>query len=51
MDWSTVFEAALPYATFLDQYGTPAQRSRWDAMHERVRLDPDQVELLGAATA
>ncbi len=47
MDWSTAFEAALPYTTFLDRYATPAQRSRWDAMHERVRLEPDQAALLG----
>jgi thiol-disulfide isomerase/thioredoxin len=47
MDWSTAFEAALPYPTFLDQYTTPAQRSRWDAMHDRVRLEPDQITLLG----
>jgi hypothetical protein len=46
MDWSTAFEAALPYPAFLDQYATPAQRSRWDAMHERVRLEPDQAALL-----
>ena len=47
MDWSTAFEAALPYAAFLDQYATPAQRSRWDAMHERIRLEPEQLALLG----
>ena len=47
MDWSSAFEAALPYAAFLDRHATPAQRSRWDAMHGRVRLEPDQVALLG----
>jgi hypothetical protein len=47
MDWSTAFEAALPYPAFLDQYATSAQRSRWDAMHDRVRLEPDQIKLLG----
>jgi hypothetical protein len=46
MDWSTAFEAALPYPAFLDRYATPAQRSRWDAMHDRVRLGPDQITLL-----
>ena len=45
--WTTVFEEALPYPAFLDRYATPAQRTRWDAMHARVRLNPGQTELLG----
>jgi thiol-disulfide isomerase/thioredoxin len=45
-DWSTVFAEALPYATFLDQYATPAQRSRWDAMHQRFSLTDAQEKLL-----
>ena len=47
MVWSSVFEAALPYAAFLDKYATPAHRARWDAMHARVRLEADQLALLG----
>ena len=47
MDWSSAFEAALPYPRFLDQFATPAQRSRWDAMHARVQLTSDQTALLG----
>lgn len=47
MDWSTAFEAALPYAAFLDRHATAAQRSRWEAMHERIRLEPGQSTLLG----
>ena len=47
MDWMTIFDEALPYGAFLDRYATPAQRSRWDAMHARVRLSPDQAALLG----
>lgn len=35
MDWSTVFFEALSYTEFLDRHATPAQRSRWDAMHAR----------------
>jgi hypothetical protein len=46
MDWSCIFEDALPYATFLDRHANPAQRARWDAMHARVRLDDAQTELL-----
>jgi hypothetical protein len=47
MDWPAVFDEALPYARFLDRYATPAQRSRWDASHARVRLTADQAALLG----
>jgi hypothetical protein len=47
MDWLAVFDEALPYAAFLDRYATPAQRSRWDASHARVRLTPEQTALLG----
>ena len=47
MDWWAIFTEALPYPEFLDRHATPAQRARWDAMHERVRLSADQAELLG----
>ena len=47
MDWSSAFEAALPYSQFLDKFATPAQRGRWDAMHGRVQLSSDQSTLLG----
>lgn len=47
MDWSSAFEAALPYTQFLDQHAKPTQRARWDAMHARVRLSGDQAALLG----
>jgi thiol-disulfide isomerase/thioredoxin len=47
MDWSSVFDVALSYPAFLDRHATPAQRARWDAMHDRVVLEPTQVELLG----
>ncbi len=47
MDWSSVMEAALPYAEFLDRHATPGQRARWDAMHERIALEADQLALLG----
>src|SRR5947209_2303141 len=46
MDWLTVFAEALPYTAFLDRYATPVQRSRWDAMHARVRLTPEQTAVL-----
>jgi Thioredoxin len=47
MDWSSAFETALPYAAFLDRHATPTQRPRWDSMHDRVRLEPEQATLLG----
>jgi hypothetical protein len=46
MDWMRVFEAALPYASFLNRYASPAQRERWDAMHARIALDSSQLALL-----
>ncbi|HKI20297.1 MAG TPA: thioredoxin family protein [Isosphaeraceae bacterium] len=46
IDWSQVFAAALPYKAFLDQYATPAHRSRWDAMHARFSLTVEQEKLL-----
>lgn len=46
--WQAAFEAALPYATFLDRHATPDQRSRWEAFHDRVVLTPPQKALLGS---
>ena len=46
MEWSSAFETALPYSAFLDRHATPTRRPRWDSMHERIRLEPDQVALL-----
>ncbi len=47
MDWPALFDEALPYGAFLEKYATEAQRPRWDAMHARVRLTPEQSTLLG----
>ena len=47
MDWSSAFEAALPYAAFLDRHASLIQRPRWDAMHARIRLEAEQSALLG----
>jgi thiol-disulfide isomerase/thioredoxin len=46
--WQAAFEAALPYAAFLDRHATPDQRSRWDAFHERVVLTPAHKATLGS---
>lgn len=48
MNWSTLFDEALPYTAFLDRHATPEQRARWDAMHARIRLGEDQKALLGS---
>jgi hypothetical protein len=50
MDWPGVLAEALPYASFLDRYATPAQRGRWDAMHARFGLSGAQEALLGGFT-
>ncbi len=47
MDWSAIFNDALPYTEFLDRYASPEQRARWDAMHNRFRLTDAQHDLLG----
>lgn len=48
MNWSALFQDALPYRTFLDTYATPEQRRRWDEMHRRVSLTEPQRSLLGS---
>ena len=45
-DWEALYRAALPYADFLQRYGTEAHRQRWSAMYERITLTPAQRELL-----
>ncbi len=46
LDWSRVYDEALPYAAFLDRYANANQRPRWDAMHARITLDDAQKSLL-----
>ncbi len=46
INWMNVFTEALPYDSFLDQYASPAQRTRWNAMHERFELSTIQNEQL-----
>jgi Thioredoxin len=49
-EWSSVFGESLPYSTFLEKYATPVQRGRWDTMHARVSLTPEQRARLGSFT-
>ena len=46
IDWSKVFAESLPYREFLDRHANPSQRERWDAMHARFALTPEQKGLL-----
>src|ERR1700678_2091244 len=47
IDWSSIFANALPYQSFLDGYASPPQRARWDSIHQRFSLTPNQQSLLG----
>jgi hypothetical protein len=49
-DWLKVFAEAVPYLSFLDQHATPAQRTRWDAMHGQFSVTAGQRELLTGFT-
>lgn len=46
----SLFDAALPYADFLGQFGVPADRTRWDAVRSEVVLTLEQLTMLGAFT-
>jgi hypothetical protein len=48
IDWAPTFAASLSYPAFLDTHATHAQRDRWDAMHSRFTLTPEQKSLLGS---
>ncbi len=48
--WPAIFAGALPYDGFLQRYGTEEQRRRWAAVDERLRLTPEQRELLAGFT-
>jgi thiol-disulfide isomerase/thioredoxin len=44
--WRAAHDAALPYREFLSRHGTPDQRARWEACHERISLTAEQRRLL-----
>ncbi len=46
MDWRAYYDKALPYAQFLDQYGTDEHRRRWQAVYNSVRVPAVQREML-----
>jgi ferredoxin len=50
VDFRTVFQRALPYTDFLQQYATPEQQGRWKAVYDSVKVTDAQRELLGSFT-
>lgn len=48
MNYAAAFESALPYRSFLEKYGTPEQRRRWDDFYDHVTLSPEQRQLLAS---
>lgn len=46
IDWRAKFEEALPYREFLQRYGTPVHRERWQRVYEAVALTEEQRALL-----
>jgi thiol-disulfide isomerase/thioredoxin len=46
MNYAAFFDRALPYADFLNKYATPDQKSRWAAMHARIKLTDAHAKLL-----
>jgi len=45
-NYREVFEEGLPYADFLQKYGTAGQRQRWDQVRQLVQLTDSQKQLL-----
>jgi hypothetical protein len=50
MDLAAKFDTGLSYEAFLKKYGTEEHRSRWAKLHEAVKLQPGQMELLRSFT-
>ena len=44
--WRLAFDAALPYAAFLERHATAEQSARFAAVHDRVVIDADQRRIL-----
>jgi len=46
MNWQEHYDKGLPYHEFLNKFGTPQHRQRWQAVYDRVRLTGAQQSLL-----
>jgi hypothetical protein len=47
-DFSAKFSEGLPYHEFLKEHGSEEHRRRWQALHERVRLNDAQRALVAS---
>ncbi len=48
MNWADPYAAGLPYTGYLERYGTPQHRQRWQAVYDQVRLtEPQRLVLAG----
>ena len=50
MDFASKFAEGLPYADFLQKYGSPDQRQRWNDFFQCVSLNDAQKAMLGSFT-
>lgn len=48
MNWRPTWDAALPYAAFLDRHGETRHRERWQQVYDQVVLTEDQRNLLAS---
>jgi thiol-disulfide isomerase/thioredoxin len=46
-DFKPHFERALPYRAFLEKFGTPEHRERWENVYQRTRLTTQQLGIAG----
>lgn len=47
MNWAEHYAKGLPYRDFLNKYGTPQHKERWQTIYDRIALTSDQRVLLG----
>lgn len=50
MDYNTHFESSYTYEDFLNKYGTPDQKHRWNDFRDSVELSVEQTALLQSFT-
>ncbi|REJ70419.1 MAG: thiol reductase thioredoxin [Planctomycetota bacterium] len=50
INFSEYFQGGYDYEAFLEKYGKPGERERWNAMHARIELTDAQRALLAGFT-
>lgn len=50
IDWQAKFEAGLDYGAFLERFGNPGDRRRWQEVYEQMVLSDAQRALLASFT-